>query len=137
MIWVVTIIFSAYFLCILVLVYGFRKVPIFTSEMAQNKTRFSVIIPFRNEAENLPILLKSIENLNYPPELFEVIFVNDASEDISEKIISEAIKKSRFSIKLFQNKRISNSPKKDAISEAIKNSNFEWIVTTDADCELP
>ena len=137
MIWVFTIIFSAYFLCMLVLVYGFRKVPIFTSEMTQAKTRFSVIIPFRNEAENLPKLLKTIENLNYPSAFFEVIFINDASEDASEAIILKTIKNSRFSIKLLQNNRISNSPKKDAISEAIKNSNFEWIVTTDADCELP
>ena len=137
MIWVFTIIFSAYFLCMLVLVYGFRKVPIFTSEMTQAKTRFSVIIPFRNEAENLPKLLKTIENLNYPSAFFEVIFINDASEDASEAIILKTIKNSRFSIKLLQNNRISNSPKKDAISEAIKNSNFEWIVTTDADCEFP
>ena len=137
MIWVFTIIFSAYFLCMLVLVYGFRKVPIFSSEITQNKTRFSVIIPFRNEAENLPNLLRSINLLQYPAEMFEVIFINDASEDASEAIILKTIKNSRFSIKLLQNNRISNSPKKDAISEAIKNSNFEWIVTTDADCELP
>lgn len=137
MIWVFTIIFAAYFLCILVLVYGFRKVPIFSSEMTQAKTRFSVIIPFRNEAENLPNLLRSINLLQYPAEMFELIFINDASEDASEAVILKAIKNSRFTIKLLQNNRISNSPKKDAISEAIKNSNFEWIVTTDADCELP
>ncbi|MCB0465985.1 MAG: glycosyltransferase, partial [Aequorivita sp.] len=100
-------------------------------------THISVVIPFRNEVENLPNLLKTIDKLKYPSEMFEIIFVNDASEDTSETIISAAIEKSKFSIKLIQNKRISNSPKKDAISEAIKNSNFEWIVTTDADCELP
>jgi len=121
----------------LVLVYGFKKMPIFSSHELIPKTRFSVVIPFRNEAENLPNILKSIENLKYPSELFEVIFVNDASEDISEKIVLEAIEKSRFSMKLLQNKRISNSPKKDAINEAIQNSKFEWVVTTDADCELP
>src|SRR5690606_261137 len=65
------------------------------------------------------------------------IFVNDASEDTSKATVSGAIKTSKFSIRLLQNKRVSNSPKKDAISEAIKESKFEWIVTTDADCELP
>lgn len=131
------ILFSAYFFCMMALVYGFKKVSAFSCEETLSATRFSVIIPFRNEAENLPNLIKSIENLNYPSELFEVILVNDASEDNSEKIVSEAIEKSRFSIKLIQNKRTSNSPKKDAISEAIKNSKFEWIVTTDSDCILP
>lgn len=137
MIWGFAIIFLLYIICIILLVFAFKNVPHFKSSAFQPKTFFSVVIPFRNEAENLPALLKSIENLDYPSELFEVILVNDASEDASEAIVSEAIAKSIFSIKLIQNKRISNSPKKDAISEAIKKSKFEWIITTDADCELP
>lgn len=131
------LLFSAYFFCMMAMVYGFKKVPLFSTEEIIPATQFSVVIPFRNEAENLPHLLKSIEKLDYPPEHFEIIFVNDASEDNSEIIISEAIERNTFSIKLIQNKRTSNSPKKDAISEAIKNSKFEWIITTDADCELP
>lgn len=137
MIWVFIFLFASYFLFMVALVYGFKKVQLFFSAEIQPANRFTVVIPFRNEAENLPILLKTIEGLKYPSELFEVIFVNDASEDSSEAIISQAIEKSKISIKLIQNKRVSASPKKDAISEAIKNSNFEWIVTTDADCELP
>lgn len=137
MIWGFIILFGTYFICMMALVYGFRKVPIFSSEKVNYKTRFSIVIPFRNEAESLPYLLRTIKALNYSAELFEIIFVNDASEDTSEAILYSAIESSKFSIKLLQNKRVSNSPKKDAISEAIKNSNFEWIVTTDADCELP
>lgn len=144
MIWVFIILFATYIICIMVLVYGFKRVPFFTLNEFENgaeevtpKTRFSLIVPFRNEVENLPNFLKTIEHLNYPSELFEIIFVNDASKDNSEAIIYSAIETSIFSIKLIQNNRVSYSPKKDAISEAIKNSNFEWIVTTDADCELP
>ncbi len=137
MIWLFFTLVAAYALCMLAIVYGFRKVPVFSSEASNLKTRFSIVIPFRNEAENLPQLLRTIEAINYSPEYFEVIFVNDASEDVSETIVNTAIGKSKFSIKLIQNKYISKSPKKDAISEAIKNSKFEWIVTTDADCELP
>ncbi len=137
MIWAVLIVFAAYFISMAALVYGFKKIAPFSSETEKSITRYSLIIPFRNEAENFQALLESIENMNYDSELFEIIFVNDASEDISEAIVSEAIQRSRFSIKLLQNKRISHAPKKDAISKAIKNSNFEWIVTTDADCELP
>ncbi|MGO3181616.1 MAG: glycosyltransferase family 2 protein [Aequorivita sp.] len=137
MIWFFLILFAVYFFSMMALVFGFMKVNIFYSSDNPAKTHFSVIIPFRNEADNLPDLLKTIERLNYSSELFEIIFVNDASEDNSETIISEAINKSRFSIKLIQNRRVSNSPKKDAISEAISMSNLEWIVTTDADCKLP
>lgn len=131
------LLFSAYFFCMMALVYGFKKVPLISTEEIIPVTQFSVVIPFRNEVENLPNLLKSLEKLNYPSEMFEIIFVNDASEDTSEALISTAIQSSIFSLKLIQNKRTSNSPKKDAISEAIKNSKFQWVVTTDADCELP
>ena len=132
----ISIVFGLYIICMIVLVIEFRKEPIFSTEKPQPITHFTIIIPFRNEAENLPSLLKSISNLNYPPELFEILFVNDASEDSSEEIVQNAIKNRRISIQLLQNKRLSNSPKKDAISEGIKHSRFDWIITTDADCQL-
>lgn len=131
------ILFTAYFISMMLLVYGIKKIPLFSSEKVKPINRFSVIIPFRNEAENLPELLKSISNLNYPSALFEIIFVNDASEDNSEEILLATIEKSGVDLKLIHNKRVSNSPKKDAITEAIRISNYEWIATTDADCELP
>lgn len=136
MIAIFLILFGLYFISMMALVYGYNRVPMFHSEMESPATRFSIVIPFRNEAENLPILLKSISNLKYPSALFEIIFVNDASEDTSAELILNAQQTSELNIRLLQNKRISNSPKKDAITEAIKNAKFEWIVTTDADCEL-
>lgn len=92
------------------------------------KTTFSIVIPFRNEAENLPQLLHSISILNYPKDLFEVILVDDESEE--EFLITSY----KFSIKVIQNNRNSNSPKKDAINTAIAFAKNEWIITTDADC---
>ncbi len=137
MMWALIFLFSCYFSGMMAIVYGFRKLPLFSSDAIEPIIHFSVIIPFRNEAENLPNLLNTIEALNYPSALFEVIFVNDASEDNSEKIVGEAIEKSKFSLKLIQNNRLSNSPKKDAITEAIRISKNQWMVTTDADCDLP
>lgn len=131
------ILFGLYFICMLTLVLGFRRISTFDGIMNVPTTHFSLVIPFRNEAENLPSILKSISNLNYPPNLYEVLFVNDDSEDGSEEIIFHHIQKGEISIQLIQNKRLSNSPKKDAITEAIYHSKFAWIVTTDADCELP
>lgn len=97
------------------------------------KTSFSIVIPFRNEAENLPILLESLEKLNYPTELFEVILVDDESTD-SWKMEDGRWK---FDVKTIPNIRKSNSPKKDAIETAIEIAKHHWIVTTDADCEVP
>lgn len=101
------------------------------------ETRFSVIIPFRDEAENLPKLLQSILNLKYPSALFEVIFVDDASEDTSAEIILKTLKNSQVDFRVIENQRSSASPKKDALTAAINFAKHEWILTTDADCQLP
>ena len=112
------------------------ETPLYDYETPEN--RFSIVIPFRNEAENLPELLESLLLLNYPLERFEIFLVNDDSADDSEKIISEFIEKQpQFDLKVIQNIRSSNSPKKDAIKTAIEISKFDYILTTDADCKIP
>jgi poly-beta-1,6-N-acetyl-D-glucosamine synthase len=118
-------------------VYGFDKVKRFSLEDIPSKTKFSIIIPFRNEVEDLPDLLKSIEALDYSKQLFEVILVDDDSNDGSTELVMGLLPLSRNDIKIISNERTSNSPKKDAITTAVKNAKHEWIITTDADCVLP
>ncbi|KAB1067972.1 glycosyltransferase [Tamlana haliotis] len=118
-------------------IYGFDKVKDFKEKNTGPKTRFSVIIPFRNEANNLVRLLASIEALNYPKDLFEIILVNDDSEDDSVAIITSFKEKYQGKLSVINNQRKSGSPKKDAITSAINQAQYEWIITTDADCVLP
>ena len=137
MIYILTIIFFLYLAALGWIRTGMFRLPYFRGSAAVPKTRFTVIVPFRNEAENIPRLLRSIAALDYPIELFEVILVNDASEDESLKVIRDNIPDYNCDLKLIQNKRTSASPKKDAITTAIAEATYEWILTTDADCELP
>ncbi|MEO5983872.1 MAG: glycosyltransferase, partial [Ferruginibacter sp.] len=48
----------------------------------------SVIIPARNEERNLPVLLESLYAQTYSKDCFEVILVDDFSEDNSAGIVS-------------------------------------------------
>ena len=128
MILVLHLILSVYCLAILVLIYGFTKVNSFEYLGMKPKTKFSIVVPFRNEAENLPILLDSFSKLNYPADFFEVILVDDDSD------FRFQINDFRFEISVIDNIRISNSPKKDAISTAMQVAQNDWIITTDADC---
>ncbi|WP_299117789.1 glycosyltransferase [uncultured Winogradskyella sp.] len=116
---------------------GFNTIEDFKLQDLNPKTKFSVIIPFRNEAENLPNLLKSIQNLNYPNSHFEIILVDDESNDGSVEIIERLLKSKKIDFRIIDNTRASNSPKKDAITNAIKISKYDWVLTTDADCVLP
>ena len=67
--------------------------------------------------------------------------MDDASEDASAAIILKAFEDRnlnlRPSFRVISNNRLSASPKKDAITEAISISENDWIITTDADCVLP
>ncbi len=126
-----------YLLLIVSFIYGFEKLKPFKLTNLPSKTRFSVIIPFRNETENLPNLLASIKSLEYPKHLFEIIFVDDSSEDDSNELILKFLTNSQIDFKLIPNERQTPSPKKDAITTAIKQAKHEWILTTDADCTLP
>ena len=124
-----------YFSIIISFIIGFDKVETINNRLTVPKNSFSIVVPFRNEAKNLTDLLNSISALNYPVNMFEILLINDASKDDSCTIIENF--KQQFpsiAILLLNNKRISGSPKKDAINTAISTAKFEWIVTTDADC---
>jgi cellulose synthase/poly-beta-1,6-N-acetylglucosamine synthase-like glycosyltransferase len=118
--------------------YGWNQVPEFKTEHFEPKTGFSIIVPFRNEAENLPELLKSISKLKYPASHFEILLINDASEDDSGKICSEfRAEHPNLKISILENELLTGSPKKNALKRGIENGNFQYIVTTDADCVVP
>lgn len=93
----------------------------------------SVLLPFKNEKKHLIGLLESLEKQSHP--LFEVIFINDHSNDDSERLIQD-YSSAKLNIRLLHLGH-EQTGKKAALEEGIKHSNFDWIVTTDADCLLP
>jgi len=138
MIYISMLISIIYLSLILTLIYGLNKCVIVKNKNAAPKNRFSIVIPFRDEAHNLPELFKSLSALNYPSELFEILLVNDDSQDNFSLILAAFSKQNpTLNLRLLQNVRKTNSPKKDAINTAINVAKFEWIVTTDADCVVP
>lgn len=94
----------------------------------------TVIIPFRNESENILHSLKSIEAQNYPREKYEVLFVNDFSQDDSLQKISDYKKSDNIKILSVPSDYSMNAHKKRAIRFGIQNAKGKIILTTDADC---
>ena len=135
MIVIFILIFTTYFLTISLLIYGFINLKKVVTQNLKPSAYFSIIVPFRNEEKNLLKLLKSISKLNYPEHLFEILVINDDSTDLSVAIFNKwQIENPIISARLLQNIRLSDAPKKDAITTAISNVTNEWIITTDADC---
>ncbi|MEX1383091.1 glycosyltransferase [Lutibacter sp.] len=138
MIFVIAIISICYFSIICSFINGFDRIKNIENKNSAPKHTFSIIVPFRNEAENLPLLLHSFSEIAYPKSLFEIILINDTSSDNYNSIIEVfRIKNPIINCTLINSNNITNSPKKDAITTAVKISKFNWIVATDADCKVP
>jgi cellulose synthase/poly-beta-1,6-N-acetylglucosamine synthase-like glycosyltransferase len=101
--------------------------------------KFSIIIPARNEENNMINTIDDLIQQNYPPDLFEIIIINDDSTDQTYKIAFDYldhIQNKTLDIKLINLSKVtySSGHKKHAIEYGINHSKFDWIITTDADC---
>ncbi|MBE9469068.1 MAG: glycosyltransferase [Bacteroidetes bacterium] len=123
-----------YFILIMLFYIGWIKNKIFFSDKIQNQNQIfiSIIIAARNEEDNIISVIDDITAQTY--NNFELIIVDDHSTDSTVKIIESRSKKNS-KIKLLQlTKNISG--KKNALINAIKNSQGKLIITTDADCRM-
>lgn len=97
------------------------------------KPGVSVVVVARNEGDYLRHYLQSLVCQSYPT--FEVIVVNDASEDNTQLVLDHYQK-------LFRNLRLTfvpadamvRSSKKLALTLAAKASQYDYLLLTDADC---
>ncbi|MFT4203835.1 MAG: glycosyltransferase [Chitinophagaceae bacterium] len=103
--------------------------------------RFSIVVPARDEAQNIAPCLQSILANDYPWAQYEIIVIDDFSTDETPDIVRDFGKK-YLNVRLLHmselipNAAQLNSYKKKAIELAIGKASGDWIVTTDADCTV-
>lgn len=100
---------------------------------------FSIIIPVRNESENILPLLSDIDKQKINPNEFEVIVVDDASSDGTVEKILANLNRFNFQLQVLHlntEEGFTGSHKKRALTLGIENSNGNYIVTTDGDCRV-
>ncbi len=99
-------------------------------------TTVTVVIATRNEAHTITNLLTALAAQTFTATPFEVIIVDDYSDDHTVTVVNNFIMESALNIKILELKNISTplQNKKAAITEGIKAASGELIVTTDADC---
>lgn len=93
---------------------------------------FSIVIPAFNEELNIANLVSEIVNSlkNYTFD-YELIIVNDASEDNTSNTILDLIKTVSIKIILIENKK--NKGQSYSIKKGIEESKYDTIVTIDGD----
>ena len=123
----------AYGLFTTLAVIGFirLKTKIASEEVSPNHLFFSIVLSARNEEKNIEHCLQQLIKQRFPVENFEVILIDDASEDSTYTIATKILEQSSISFQLI--KETSHQGKKKNISKAISLAKGSVIITTDAD----
>jgi len=133
---VTSAVFLVYAAIITAVSIGWWKLKVFKNSHTKIQIKISVIVAVRNEAANIGSLLRSLLQQDYPPDLFEIIIVDDHSTDETKSIFSEiaANQETGTVLKILTLGQQDGFGKKAALSRGIKSSTGELIVITDADC---
>lgn len=91
----------------------------------------TLLVPFRNEAENISNLCINLMNLRYPN--LEILMIDDHSEDDSFQLLEKCFQ-GKINIKILQSPE---RGKKSALEHGVSLASGEIILCTDADCQFP
>ena len=123
----ISIVYAAYCIAMLSFLRAWHRIPVET-ELAS--LAVSVVIPFRNEAKHVERLVKGFASQEHPD--FELIFVDDHSEDNGQEKLLKALNGKYLNFRLIE--LTDSEGKKAALTKGIAAARYPLIVTTDADC---
>lgn len=134
-----SIIFVLYYGFVLLLIFGWMKSS--TPQASQNGQKaddfVTIVVAVRNEAKNILNLMSALEAQNYPKDHFEVIMVDDRSEDDTLNIIEDFKSTTELILTILRmdsSSTLQKSPKKEALEKGISIARGEIILATDGDC---
>lgn len=122
----------AYVCFVLAFTIGLKRTLCKNNGSVDRYEKVSVVIAFRNEEVNLPILLNALSTQTLSQNLFELILVNDHSTDNSQSVAE--VYSSRFQNFKLVTSPLSSKGKKAALAYGIELASNPIIVFTDADC---
>ena len=97
----------------------------------------SIVIPAKNEAKNIINILNNLSQQTYPEDLFEVIVVDDKSQDYTATIVNDFMG-NISNLQLLSTAGVESSLryKKHPLNLGIRKSQGEILLLTDADCTV-
>ncbi|MFN8415393.1 MAG: glycosyltransferase [Cytophagaceae bacterium] len=97
----------------------------------------TVIVALRNEERRVDTLLQCLVTQNYPNHLLKIICIDDNSTDNTVAKLDTWVHRYDFVHRAEPSARWSHyKGKKRLLQSAIDQVTTEWVVTTDADCEM-
>ena len=97
----------------------------------------AVVLPARNEEQTIGSCLEALSKQDYPSHLWQLVVVDDASEDHTrERVLERTDRIPQLRLMQAPAERGSVSPKKNALLAAIAHTDGQAILTTDADARV-
>ncbi len=97
----------------------------------------SILIVARDEEENIGKLILSLQNLDYPPENYEILFFDDNSTDATLETARSEFQKLRCKVQVFSGSELGIIGKKSGLALLAENAMHEVLLFTDADVIVP
>jgi len=124
----------SFFYATLILLYRIAWNKISESKEVNNNDTVSIVVACRNEEKNIKNLIKDVMNQNFDKYRFDMIIVDDHSEDKTLQILyEESEKRNNLHIVCMNDDEIG---KKNAIRKGVRFANGNVILCTDADCRI-
>ena len=120
--------------------WSWRSYPTTLFEPIVPKTKVTVLIPARNEEENIVQILADLKGQSYPVSFTEILVLDDHSEDATATLVRNCGIKNVRLIQLADFKDENGQEltlKKKAIELGVTQALNQLILVTDADCRIP
>lgn len=99
----------------------------------QPQTMVSVVVAVRNESANIAKLLECLKKQDYPSHLWELIVVDDHSQDNTAELVKAFM--GQMPLRVLQ-QVAHEKGKKAALQKGVSEAKGDLILTTDGDCML-
>ncbi len=97
---------------------------------SEDALKISIVVPIHNEAENIVPLIEEIIKAMTQAEAYEIIVVDDGSNDESASILNEALQRIK-TLRIIQHEQ--SCGQSTAIYNGVKAANYPCIATLDGD----
>lgn len=129
---VIVFVAIAYVGLILAFTVGLKRALNRKEDGVDARIKLSIVIPFRDEEANLPVVLNALLTQTLSQDLFELILVDDHSTDNSPSEVQRYSSKFQF-LKMLS-LPVGVKGKKAALAYGVDRASNPVIVFTDADC---
>ena len=92
--------------------------------------KISVVVPVHNEADNIVPLIEEIVNAMGQADAYEIIYVDDGSNDRTEAVLKHALR-DFTALRVIRHQQ--SCGQSTAIYTGVKAANYPWIATLDGD----